>query len=431
MPAQTAPANRLDLPADLSRGRQSRRTIAVGSLCFVILIIVASQFEIRETAFAAGQTVPGRMAVTVGHLDGGRIAEIRVEPGDEVEAGSILAQLDPLEAATNLDLLEAEHAALAMEHARLDALIHRTPLTFDGLDPSAEAAEEQRALLKAELDAIALMETAAEAEIVEFNAEITAGAQQVAAARTRVEIAERRREMSLSVFDRGYNSEEQVLDAQARLETVRTEMMEAEREVALARRQKATAVSELARAKAEAERGWITRKTTLSHEIAAVERKIIRERERLRQQTVTSPISGIVQEVEPTGPGAIVNPGATVATIVPLDTPVHVEVRLSPRDIGHVREGDPAAITVDTFEEKRFGRLDAHVENISATTFEDENGQPYYRLRLAIAEGSSVLMERLRPGMTLQARISTGAKSLLIYFLNPVLRPLSTAFSER
>ncbi|MEO0992709.1 MAG: HlyD family type I secretion periplasmic adaptor subunit [Pseudomonadota bacterium] len=413
--------------SDLEASARARRTVAVGCGCFATLVAIAATFDISEIAFADGQMIPPANALTVEHLEGGRLSQLLVEPGDEVQSGTVLARLDPLHAETDLGVLESRQVALALERERLRALIHDTKPEFDRLMASPDALAEQRALLAAERSAIASMETAIAAQIAEVEAQIATAKRQVAAGRARVEVAARRHEMRENVFARGHNSEDQVLEAQGLLEIARTELSEAEREVAVARHRRASAMSELDRERADAMRGWIARRTEVSQELATLSQQIVLGRARVDEVTVLAPVHGVVQEILPSGQGAILRPGDPLLTIVPVGAVALAEVQLPPRDIGHVREGDRAMIAVDSFDERHFGQLEGRVESISATTFETPEGEAYYRLRLAL----DTTAEELRPGMTVQARISTGAKSLLTYFLDPVLQPLSRAFSER
>ena len=72
--------------------------------------------------------------------------------------------------------------------------------------------------------------------------------------------------------------------------------------------------------------------------------------------------------------------------------------------------------------------------SISASTFVDEDGQPYYKGKVAlnadsVGEGASA--QKIIPGMTVQADIQTGERTLLQYLLKPVYVSLDQAFSER
>ena len=120
--------------------------------------------------------------------------------------------------------------------------------------------------------------------------------------------------------------------------------------------------------------------------------------------------------------------------IVPLDRELVVEVRISPANIGHVRPGQPVAVKVATYDFARYGAIDGRLERISATTFEDEEGRPYYKGRMALDRpylGDQPDRNLVLPGMTVTADINTGRKTLLAYLVKPVYTALDRGFRER
>ena len=87
-----------------------------------------------------------------------------------------------------------------------------------------------------------------------------------------------------------------------------------------------------------------------------------------------------------------------------------------------------------SYEFARYGSIRGELQSISASTFADENGQPYYKGIVKLAQthvGSDPGRNLVTPGMTLQAEIQTGTKSLLQYLLKPIYRSLDAGFRER
>ena len=71
---------------------------------------------------------------------------------------------------------------------------------------------------------------------------------------------------------------------------------------------------------------------------------------------------------------------------------------------------------------------------ISPSTYFDEERQPYYKAQIKLAKkylGNQPEKYRLIPGMTVQADIRTGEKTVLDYLLKPVYRGFQNAFQER
>lgn len=92
----------------------------------------------------------------------------------------------------------------------------------------------------------------------------------------------------------------------------------------------------------------------------------------IQQDTVMSPVDGIIQSIPNTSSGSVIQPGGTVAVVVPTTPTALLEAKLSPRDIGFVTVGQPAKIKIDAFDYSRYGAIDGVVERISPTTDADE-----------------------------------------------------------
>ena len=74
------------------------------------------------------------------------------------------------------------------------------------------------------------------------------------------------------------------------------------------------------------------------------------------------------------------------------------------------------------------------VDVISASTFKNEDGEPYYKVIVALDQrylGAGNRRRLIQPGMVVEAHIITGSKSLVKYLLKPVYRSLDIGFSER
>lgn len=120
--------------------------------------------------------------------------------------------------------------------------------------------------------------------------------------------------------------------------------------------------------------------------------------------------------------------------VVPLDQHLVVEARISPRDIGHLQVGQTVRVKISSYDFARYGALDGNLAFISATTFPGVQGQPYYRGRISLSQnyvGDDPQKNIVLPGMTAEADIVTGKKTILAYLLKPIHLSLRTALTER
>ena len=172
----------------------------------------------------------------------------------------------------------------------------------------------------------------------------------------------------------------------------------------------------------------------MTAELAEVEEALRDLRDRVERLEVRAPVRGVVNALAVHSVNAVIQPGQELLEIVPMADELVVEARVMPHDIGHVEEGQAADIRVSSYDFARFGAVLGVVRQLSASTYLDENLQPYYRAVIALDQdhvGDQPGVNRIIPGMTVEADIKTGSKTILDYLLRPVSRGLSSAFQER
>jgi HlyD family type I secretion membrane fusion protein len=170
------------------------------------------------------------------------------------------------------------------------------------------------------------------------------------------------------------------------------------------------------------------------NEIAEVKQSLIKLEDRADRLNVIAPISGVVQALSVNSINAVAEPGKIILRIVPMDDELIIESRILPNDVGHVHIGQSADVKVASYDSSRFGSIEGVVKQISATTYLDEKNNPYYRAEISLNKawvGDNPERMKIIPGMTVQANIETGKKSILAYLLRPISRGFDNAFSER
>jgi adhesin transport system membrane fusion protein len=169
-------------------------------------------------------------------------------------------------------------------------------------------------------------------------------------------------------------------------------------------------------------------------EAAALHEVITAEADRVSRTEVRSPVRGTVKRVLVNTVGGVIQPGADLIEIVPLEDNLLVEAKVRPADIAFLHPGQPAMVKVTAYDFAIYGGLDAVVEDISADTITDEHGESFYRVRVrthdnALYKAGAPLP--IIPGMTTQVDILTGKKTVLDYLLKPILRAKERALRER
>jgi HlyD family secretion protein/adhesin transport system membrane fusion protein len=170
-------------------------------------------------------------------------------------------------------------------------------------------------------------------------------------------------------------------------------------------------------------------------ELAQVRESLAKLEDRVRRLEIRAPIRGYVKGLRITAADAVITTdGKTLMDIVPADSPLIVEARISTRDIGHVRVGQAVKVRVDTYDFARYGAIPGTVQSLSAATYLDKEGRPYFRATIALARayvGTASSRLPITPGMTVSADVVTGTKSLLAYLTKPVYVSMNSALRER
>ena len=104
------------------------------TLGLAVFFLWAAYFEIDQSVRAGGQMIPTARNQIVQVVDGGVLARLFVEEGQEVEQGQRLAILEKERAEASLEEGKARVAAFRIALARAQAEARQAPPTFAELD---------------------------------------------------------------------------------------------------------------------------------------------------------------------------------------------------------------------------------------------------------------------------------------------------------
>lgn len=428
----------LILPLDIHTDQWARtcdRVMIYGSLLFIALIVISGVAPVREIAIAKGELITLDPPVIVQHLEGGIIANLAVREGERVSEGDELLRLVPLSAESSRSTFETRIAGLKLQRERLRAQLEERTPDFRRVAPGFDAlAQDQIALYHSELAVLASSAAAFDAEAVERQAELLAAERERTSAIARVAISSEQMSMLQSLSSSGFSSRRAVLETHASLEEDRANVAAVERTLASAHRALADIDNRRAQAKTQVIEKWSREISVISAEIADIEHSLQKATDQVSRLNIRAPVSGIIHEISPKGSGEVISPGGQILTIFPTDSKIVAEVDIRPEDIGHIDIEYPAEIVVTAFDEGVFGRIGGVISFISPTTFESENGEPFYRGRIEIEKQEMRAGEdafNVLPGMTIRAEILTGEKSVLQYIMKPIVSALRKSFRER
>ena len=327
---------------------------------------------------------------------GGIVAEVLVEAGERVDAGDVVARLDPTE--SELAVQEAEFA-LASVRATL-AQLKAGPRVQEIAAVESDLVEAEAELERAIAQRAEVTGGTTEADIALAQAEVTAAEgdwlrtrddRDELYRRTDEDDADDRREREQA--DYVFHAVELALaSAQATFDARRNTADERVRE-ADARVASATAQRDVARAELA-----LLRVGSAPWEVAVAEADVaaaavaVKDAEiALERATLRTPFAGIVTKVD-VEVGALVEPGQTTLVLATVDRLEAHTVDLTELDVARVRKGQAAVVTADAMPDTK---LQGRVARIGLRSV-DYRGDVTYPITVELAE----VPAELRWGMT-------------------------------
>lgn len=379
------------------KGSGSRIIIWGTLLIIVVFVSWAYSAKLSQVTRAPGKVIPSSRTQVVQTQDGGVLEAIEVKEGDIVEPGQLLARIDSTRAQAGYLETRAKVAALSAKLARLTAEMKGARPIFPALVndyPDIQTnemilLEKRTAALRDEVHWLKVMKDLAQKEL----------------------------EMNRPLLASG--------------DVSRTEVLRLEREVAdLSSRISHRENRNLQEVQAEL--------SETQQELESFTQNLSQRKSVLDQTEVYAPMRGIVKNVSITTIGGVYRQGDVVMEIVPLEDDLLIEAKVSPVDIAFLALGYPASVKIDAYDYTIYGDLEGTLEFISADTVTDDlkhNEEPYFRVRVRTSgrsfRNAPEQNLEIQPGMTATVEIKTGERTVLEYFLKPVIKTMSEALSER
>jgi len=414
----------------------TRMVMMVACAVVIIFLAWAAVTRVDEVAVAHGEVVPSGSVRIVQHLEGGIIADILVEEGALAAAGDPLMRLESANAAADLEQMRARRADLRLRTERLRAFATGRKPDFDSVsDPTfAQLIDDQRAIHQGQVDSQQAQRAVLGTMIEQRRAELAMSEQQQEAVGEQLAIFEEQVEIRARLVEQGLDSRMAYLETRRQQAQMFGELQRLMGEMAATQEALAEAETRLIDLDATARHEALDEMGTLGAELAQVEEAIVRAEDQVHRLDVRAPVRGLVQDLQFQTIGAVVRPGGVLMSIVPVDDVLEVEARVSTSDVGHVRVGQPVAVKVSTYDFARYGAIEGTLRTVSPSTFTDDEGTPYYKALITLAKshlGEVPARAPVLPGMTVQADVVTGKKTVLQYLLKPIYVGLDRAMRER
>ncbi|MCK9200350.1 MAG: HlyD family type I secretion periplasmic adaptor subunit [Gallionella sp.] len=402
----------------------------------ILFIIWAAVTNLKEVARAPGEIIPSGDIKVVQHLDGGVISEILTSEGQLVEKGQVLLRVSGSRATAELGQMMARLDGLRLREERLLAV------TEGKLKPDFDALEIGKPGMVTTQRDIYLAQLAARASTLDIlDKQIEQRRQRIEQQRTALAVAKEHQSLTTELSDmREDLASRRLVNRSVLLETRRakvTAIGEVDRlreEIGISQQELAESISRRTDAQNQLRQDALVELGAVRAEIAELEGTLSRLHGQVDRLEVRAPNRGFVHDFKIYNVDQVIEPGAMLMQIVSEKPVLEAEVRIATRDIGFVKVGQHVNLRATSFDYARFGVAKGILKQVSPSSLLGDDKQPYYRGVVELDNpyvGDTAAHYTLQPGMSVEADILTGEKTLLTYLTKPVIDVISLSFSER
>lgn len=431
---EEVPTSATDADLELVRGERRFITyLSFGLICLVVWAIFAP-LDIATQAF--GEVTPADQVQKVQHLEGGIVREIHVREGQRVKRGDPLVELEGIAAQADTRELESRIGALRIRIIRLEGVIARTPTLRFPTDLSEQfprEVDEARELFRTQVDRAQSNRDAQSWKIVQRGEE----RQELQA---RFEHLEQQRKVlreqlriDKQLLDKGIGNQYEYLQRMREDTSISGQILEVQaglRRIEAAQKQEQSGLASLNATNFEDLRKDLEESRK---QLAEMQKRLEKFKDSNARSVIRAPVDGTVFILYTVTRGGVVSPGGLVASLVPGNERLVVEVKLNAGEVGLISRGQFARVRLEGAGMQRFRPIDGEVVHISSDAITEPQKPPYFIVRVVPKQtefSDGVTSYGLSPGVQVSASIVTGHRTVMRYLLGPMLGRFSGALTE-
>lgn len=408
-------ANDIRAAVELRTPKTARMLLAATGALLITFVIWAHFAVLDEVKRGNGRVIPARQIQIIQSLEGGIIEQILVHEGTVVQQNQPLMRINDTKFASEFGEVRERRAAVAARVARLEAEVKgSSTLTFPD------------ELIKAAPRAIDTENSVFETRTRKVAQDVDVLKQQETRLSENLKLLNREVQLTRRLYEQKVVPEIEMIRLEGRASETRGQLAETQSRMTNVRTAfRSQADEDLAKSKGD---------------LAVLEENIKSAQDRVRRTELQAPVYGIVNKINLTTIGAVVQPAANLIEIVPLDDTLLVEGRIRPQDIAFIRPGQDAVVKITAYDSSVYGSLKGKVERISADTIIDdkadrsEKQETFYRVIVRTDKNHLGTTEHplpIIPGMVTTVEVLTGEKSVLDYLLKPARTLREEGLRER
>lgn len=371
--------------------------------------------QVDEVGIAKGRLEPKGKTIRLDAAVSGTVAAVKVKEGQQVKAGQQLLEI-------NSDLVRSE---LQQTRAKLDGLqnrLYQSMAMKTQLEMAAETQLHQR-----------------QTQLLEQQAQINQTQQKLDFYRTSSRFAKnlllkdqdkakrfrKFQEMGIITGMQAEEAERTMLETQQRLQQENSNIAQS-----LSELQGQQSTSEKIAQQADLSIIESQRQLAeLKSQIAGIQAEIVQARDQIKsleyqwqQRSINIPIDGTIFQLPVQNPGAVVQPGQTIAQLAPKDAPLILRTQMESSQSGFLRSGLPVKVKFDAYPFQDYGIVQGYVRWVSPDSKPGQNQVQVFDVEIELEHpyiqvGTKTI--QLTPGQTATAEVVIRKRQVSDFLLDP------------
>lgn len=437
--AATVPDPAVPPPAGSAPPGPRRVTWVVG-IALVLLLGWMALAPLDEGVPAAGQVVVDTRPKPVQHLTGGIVLQVLVKEGEAVKSGQPLVRLDTAATAAVHEAVRQRYYALRAAQGRLEAERDGRGQIRWHPDLKAQGAGAAQVHMQTQLTLMQSRRLALDAELSALTE--SARAQQALLTSSDAMLQGRQSQLGLieeelastrPLVQAGYAPRNRLLELQRQQAEAQTLMAELRGQRERAQRALAEIGQRRLQRQSEFQRDVQQQLSEVLRDVDADAQRLSAAEQEARRTEIVAPVAGHVLGLAVQSAGSVVQPAQKLMDIVPDGEGLLIEARVQPHLADRIRVAQPVDVRFSAFSHTPQLLLNGQVVSLSADALFDPATQAsYFLARISLApDAAAVLGDRsLVPGLPAEVVFKTGERSLLTYWLHPLVRRLAKSMKE-
>ena len=171
--------------------------------------------------------------------------------------------------------------------------------------------------------------------------------------------------------------------------------------------------------------------SVIDEQLRVYEDELVAQKLLLNKTTVKSNTTGYIQNVSVEYKGQFVNNYEELVTILPSESALVFEGYVADKDVSDVNIGDKVVIKLQAYSFSDYGSIEGKISHISPTTTNVEGVGNAYKIQVQIDSNTIHKDIELRSGLSGSVEINVGTRSILEYFLDPIIGNIDESLKEK